>query len=61
MAIYLARNCPKCRDYLGVVIAKPNGSGYQPVHGRCATCKYEISWALITPEFSQLESPSIEG
>jgi hypothetical protein len=48
MAVYLARNCPMCRNFFGVTIAKPNGSGYRPIHGRCATCGYEIAWALIT-------------
>ena len=28
--------------------AKPNGSGCQPVHGCCATCGYQIAWALFT-------------
>jgi endogenous inhibitor of DNA gyrase (YacG/DUF329 family) len=48
MAVYLARNCPKCGNYWGVTIAASNGSGYQPVHGRCATCGYKIAWALFT-------------
>ena len=48
MAVYLARNCPMCLNYFGVTIAKPNGSGYRPIDGRCATCGYEIAWALIT-------------
>jgi hypothetical protein len=48
MAVYLARNCPYRGNYFGVVIAKPNGSGYQPIHGRCASCRYEIAWALIS-------------
>jgi hypothetical protein len=25
-----------CRNYFGVTIAKPNGSGYPAIHGRCA-------------------------
>ena len=48
MAVYLARNCPKCGNYWGVTIATSNGSGYQPFHGRCATCGYKIAWALFT-------------
>jgi hypothetical protein len=28
MAVYLARNCPMCRNYFGVVIARRNGRGY---------------------------------
>jgi hypothetical protein len=48
MAVYLARTCPMCRNFFGVTIAKANGSGYRPIHGRCATCGYEIAWALIS-------------
>jgi hypothetical protein len=50
MAVYLARNCPRCRSYWGVTIAKPDASGLQPIHGRCATCGYEIAWAMISSE-----------
>ena len=48
MAVYLARDCPMCGNYLGVTIARRNGSGYRLIHGRCATCGYEIAWALIS-------------
>jgi hypothetical protein len=48
VALYIARTARECRNYFAVTIAKPNGSGYQFIHGRCTTCGYEISWALIT-------------
>jgi endogenous inhibitor of DNA gyrase (YacG/DUF329 family) len=48
MTIHFARHCPFCGNYFGVFIAKRIGSGYQPIHGRCATCGYEIAWALIS-------------
>jgi endogenous inhibitor of DNA gyrase (YacG/DUF329 family) len=48
MAVYLARDCPYCGNYFGVVIAKRNGSGYRPIHGRCSVCGYEVAWALIS-------------
>ena len=48
MAVYLPRTCPKCGNYFGVVIAKPSDSGYQPIHGRCAICGFEVAWALFT-------------
>jgi hypothetical protein len=48
MAVYLARNCPRCGNFWGVVVAKPNGSGFQPIHGLCSTCGYEISWAVFS-------------
>jgi len=48
MAVYLARSCPKCRNYFGVVIAERQGRGKpQPIHGRCATCGYEVNWTLF--------------
>jgi hypothetical protein len=51
MAKYLPRNCPMCRNYWGVVIAEPkDGRKFQPVHARCATCGYEIAWALTAPK-----------
>ena len=47
MAKYLARNCPWCRNYLGIVIAEPDDDNVQSIRGRCTTCAYEIAWALI--------------
>jgi hypothetical protein len=47
MAVYLARNCPRCGNFWGVAIAKPDGSGSQSIHGRCGKCGYEIAWAII--------------
>jgi hypothetical protein len=48
MAVYLARTCPKCRNYFGVVIAELEGRGRsQPINGRCAACGYEIHWTLF--------------
>ena len=48
MAVYLARSCPMCRNYFGVVIAEPEARGKsQPINGRCAVCGYEINWMLL--------------
>jgi hypothetical protein len=48
MAVYLARSCPMCRDYFGVVIGESQSqSQVRPVRGRCANCGYQINWALI--------------
>lgn len=35
MTVYLARNCPICRNYFGVTIAKPRGTAI-PIRGRYA-------------------------
>ena len=38
MALYLARSCPWCRNYFGVVIGEPQSkSNVRPIRGRCAT------------------------
>jgi hypothetical protein len=48
MAVYLARSCPECRNYFGVVVAEPEGRGKpQPINDRCAACGYEIHWTLL--------------
>jgi|AmaraimetFIIA100_FD_contig_61_4587995_length_475_multi_6_in_0_out_0_1 hypothetical protein len=47
MAKYLARNCPMCRNYFGVIIAESDEDKVQRIHAVCATCVYEIDWALI--------------
>ena len=53
MALYLARSCPWCRSYFGVVIAEPQDRGKaQPIHGRCANCEYEVNWMLL-PGYAQ--------
>jgi len=59
MAVYLARNCPRCRNYWGVTIAKPDGSGSQPVHGTCGRCGYEISWAIVRSKSSSKSAHSL--
>ena len=46
MAKYLARSCPMCRHYMGVVIAEAAGNRRR-IHGLCSGCGYEIDWALL--------------
>src|SRR5262249_38507427 len=58
MAIILARTCPRCRDYLAVVIGEPKGrEKSQPITGRFAVCGYEIPWPLI-PGYCSVSRPS---
>ena len=40
MAVYLARSCPKCRNYFGVVIAETElrEKNSKRIHGQCAKC-----------------------
>lgn len=43
----LARTCPICGSYLGIVIADPEENNVRSVRGRCAVCGYAIAWTLI--------------
>jgi hypothetical protein len=49
MAKYIARNCPKCRDYFGVVVNPlPKSDGEHPINGFCAVCGYQLKgWRVI--------------
>jgi len=48
MAKFLARSCPKCAGYFGVVVSElPHPSPISAVSGWCQRCDYEIAWALI--------------
>ncbi len=46
---YFARNCPKCRGYIGVTINRPSSRRNEYlVYGFCAGCGYRLSgWRLI--------------
>jgi len=48
MARYLARACPNCHDYLGVIIpAEPQDPGTDiRVDARCLTCGYTLDWKI---------------
>ena len=49
MTVSLARSCPRCRNYFGVVIAQPEGrEKSQPINGRCNVFGYEIYSTLLT-------------
>ena len=49
MARYIARTCPKCRDYFGVLVSQwPTESGEHHVSAFCATCGYRLlGWRVI--------------
>lgn len=43
MAKYLARACPRCGDYLGIVISEPQRSATElPIRGACMSCGYRL-------------------
>ena len=48
MAKYLARTCPQCGDYFGIVFSEPTlNARKRPIVGSCTRCGYRIAWALI--------------
>ena len=48
MAKYLARNCPRCNGYLGIVLREPGRNvPLQAVNGHCLGCGYRMSWIVI--------------
>jgi hypothetical protein len=59
MARYLARNFPRCGDYLGVVLMQlPPKARESPILGNCARCRYRLVWKLIT---GKLEARAAAG
>ena len=45
---------PRCRNYFGVVISQPEDRGQShPIHGRCATCGYEVNWTAAFPAMAR--------
>jgi hypothetical protein len=55
MATYLARSCPQCNGYLGIVLREPGRN--VPVragNGHCLNCNYRLAWIII--EGSRLDA-----
>lgn len=51
VAKYLARSCPKCAGYFGVIVSRlPYRSSIRAVSGWCKRCNYKIAWALVVKE-----------
>jgi len=48
MARYLARTCPKCKDYFAVVIPVPlDGSKEVPINASCLKCGFNLAWKVF--------------
>ena len=48
MARYLARSCPRCNGYLGIVLRESGRTvPLQAVNGHCLACGYRMSWIVI--------------
>ena len=49
MARYLTHTCPRCKDFLGVVVREPSvGRTARSVRGFCLRCRYQLNWKLIS-------------
>jgi len=49
MLKYLYRSCPKCKDYLGVVVRDPPESKRKvPIDARCLRrCGFKLEWKVV--------------
>jgi hypothetical protein len=48
MTKYLARACPRCNGYLGVVLRPPErNTGLQAIRGHCFKCHHQLTWKLL--------------
>ena len=48
MTKYLFRTCPKCKDYLGVVVSDPpEPKGVIPIDAYCVVCGFKLGWRLV--------------
>ena len=49
MARYLYRTCPKCKDYLGVVVPEPPEPVTEvPIDAHCLRCGFKLAWKVVT-------------
>lgn len=48
MARNIARICPRCNGYLGVVLGeRSRKSMTQSVNGSCIVCSHKLTWTLV--------------
>jgi len=48
MTKYLYRTCPKCKDYLGVVVRDPPGPKSEiPIDAYCVVCGFKLEWKVV--------------
>ncbi len=48
MTKYLDRTCPKCKDYLGVVVPDPPGPKSEiPIDAYCVVCGFKLGWKVV--------------
>jgi len=48
MTTYLYRTCPKCKDYLGVIVRDPPEPMREvPIDAHCVVCGFKLEWRLV--------------
>ena len=48
MAKYLYRSCPRCSDYLGVVVPEPPEPVTEvPIDAHCLRCGFKLAWKVV--------------
>ncbi len=48
MLKYLYRTCPKCKDYMGVVVPDPPESTREvPIDAHCVVYGFNLGWKLV--------------
>ncbi len=61
MPKYLYRTCPKCKDYLGVVVRDPPGPKREiTIDAYCVVCGFKLDWKVVLGG-RQLEREAREG
>jgi hypothetical protein len=57
MTKYLARPCPRCNGYLGIVLREPGRNvPVRAVNGHCLKCDYRLAWIVIKGKAARHES-----
>ncbi len=60
MLKYLYRTCPKCKDYLGVVVRDPPESKREvPIDAHCVVCGFKLGWRLVLGKRSSSKSTKL--
>ncbi len=48
MTKYLYRTCPKCKDYLGIVVRDPPEPKREiPIDAYCCRCGFKLLWKVV--------------
>jgi hypothetical protein len=59
MLKYLYRTCPKCKDYLGVVVRDPPEPKKEvPIDAHCVVCGFKLGWKVVLGKKFSLRSAS---